>query len=186
MKSERKCSEIRDDLFHYHKQELSPAEEICVREHISDCEPCRIESDEMSKVLGVLSEHCPVIETPDISKGWNRIQSRVRLSRQAFLNKVRSWIIISVSAITMFGGACLIWLLIINDKVVAALHGMASSFGWDISWLTSGPVSSFLAPLLFICLCSIMTLLLSPFLLRKVKEVGTESRQLQQTESIEM
>lgn len=172
MVSESPCNEIRLNLFPYLKGELSGEAFESVRSHLAACESCRSESEEMNNTLEILTIHSPPVTADE--RTWDRLSTRIVQARSTQAARMKTMLIAGASLIAVFGALCLGWLLIINDQVVGALRDTLQAVGLEMAWLTDSPISNFLAPLLFIFLCSIMTLLLSPFLLKPFRKKRTE------------
>lgn len=171
MKSGKNCESIRLDLFSFIHGELDEERGQEVRRHLETCPACSTERASLGQVLQSLDRHLLSIEPAN--DGWDRLASRIGSANATRRLGVR----IAAGLIALFGASCLVWLLVINDQVVGALHETLAERGVELSWLTEGPVSAFLAPILFIALCSIMTLALTPLLLREKKPSALPGKQ---------
>ena len=163
MKSGKNCESIRLDLFSFIHGDLDEERGQEVRRHLETCPACSTERESLGQVLRSLDRHLHSIEPA--KDGWDRLASRIASATSLRRLEVR----IAAGLIALFGASCLAWLLVINDQVVGALRETLAERGVELSWLTEGPVSAFLAPILFIALCSLMTLVLTPMLLREKK-----------------
>ena len=167
MKPETNCNEIRYHLFPFLRNELAPADRSLVNAHLSHCKTCVEELDSMRRSLHALDALSSTLKTPE--GAWKQLQRRVRTSQPVIPWRNRTEFRIAAGLIVFLGGLCLIWLLRINDQVLIALKGTFEALGIELPWLTEGPLSSFLAPLLFIILCSLLMLVLSPLVLKRTK-----------------
>ena len=173
MKPEKNCNEIRYHLFPFLGNELAPEDRSLVDAHLSHCKACAEELEAMRRSLCALDALAPSVLVPSLKTqdgAWKQLQRRVRASRPVIPWRNRTDFKIAAGLIMFMGGLCLIWLLRINDQVLTALKGTFESLGIELPWLTEGPLSSFLAPLLFIILCSLLTVILSPLVLKRKKE----------------
>jgi hypothetical protein len=125
----------------------------------------------MGQVLKTLNRHLAFIEPAQ--DGWDRLSGRIASASRHRRLEVR----VAAGLITLFGASCLAWLMVINGQVVNALSKTLADRGLELPWLTDGPVSAFLAPMLFIALCSIMTLFLTPLLLKGKKRAPVPREQ---------
>jgi hypothetical protein len=174
MAPHNRCEQVRLDLFSFLRGELDPKQAEAVGSHLEGCDACRLEREEMVNLLVTLSTSLEEIQSE--ATGWKRIQERIRRAREIQQARSRTEMRIAAALITAFGALCLAWLLKINDQVRAAFGDTLVSLGLSLPWLTEGPVSSFIAPLLFIALCATMTLVLSPFILIMEKRKALAER----------
>jgi hypothetical protein len=96
----------------------------------------------------------------------DRLMARVREARPESTLRYRTGVKAAAAVVSVLGVLCLVWLIRINDSIVAALHELLASLGIPMPWLTEGVLAPYLAPILFVLLTSFTTLLLSPVLLR--------------------
>lgn len=177
------CEEIRLDLFLLLHDELNPSREQEISQHLADCPSCRREREEMARTLETVSVPLPIITSNE--ETWKKLQARLRPSwRVDALAQIRNYPV-AFALITAFGGLCLAWLLRINARMVNALRETFLSMGVQADWLFDSPISAFLAPLLFILLCGVMTLILSPLILQPVPQQSLdEERAVQEADKI--
>ncbi|MHC4943539.1 MAG: hypothetical protein ACYTG7_11035 [Planctomycetota bacterium] len=168
------CDQVRLELFSYLRGEHGPGQAGLIRRHIEVCASCSQERDEMEGILSTLSTSLEEIRSEE--SVWHRVKERIGQAREIQQAQSRTEVRIAAALITVFGALCLAWLLKINDQVVAAFNETLLSLGLAWPWLTEGPVSSFLAPLLFISLCAFLTLILSPFILMMEKRKALEEQ----------
>lgn len=165
MNLEKRCQEIRLGLYPFLKGELDSEANALIQQHLDVCNSCEQEMRQMREVLDDLSACHNFLEPPE--GGWDRLASRIEIHHRTSSKRWRREYKIAACVIGLLGTFCLLYLLKINDQVLRALRETLGGLGLDWPWLFEGPLSSFLAPLLFIALCSLMTLVLSPILLKK-------------------
>lgn len=165
MNLEKRCQEIRLGLYPFLKGELDSEANALIQQHLEVCNSCEQEMRHMREILDDLST-CPIYLKPQ-EGAWDRLASRIEIHRRVSSMRWRREYKIAACVIGLLGTFCLLYLLKINDQVIHALRETLGGLGLDWPWLFEGPLSSFLAPLLFIVLCSLMTLVLSPILLKK-------------------
>jgi hypothetical protein len=177
MKRNLSCHAVQLDLFSLFQDELETGKAAQMRKHLGKCPNCAATWDDLNTVLETLKRvlPSPVME----EKSWERLQQKIRISRQARAKRYLTEIRLAFGLIVLLGGLSLVWLLKLNHQVLEAIKGIFSSWGIHLPWLTEGPLSFFIAPILFIVLCSLLTLLLSPLILRRQKQLGPWPEELQ-------
>lgn len=168
MSHQEQCEEIRNDLIPFIEGRLDEPACLRIRAHLDSCADCSGIREEMGETLGLLDRHMPELALSD--ELHERLLTRVREDRLSSSLRYRTEVKIVAGFVLLLGAACLIWLILINDQIVQALHESLTSLGISLPWLTEGAIAPFLAPLLFVLLCSLMTLIVSPLLLKKKKE----------------
>ena len=168
MSHQEQCEEIRNDLIPFIEGRLDEPACLRIRAHVDSCADCGRVREEMGETLGLLDRQMPVLALPD--EIHEHLLTRVRAECLSSSLRYRTEVKVVAGFVLLLGAACLLWLILINDQIVQALHESLTSFGISMPWLTEGALAPFLAPLLFVLLCSLMTLILSPLLLKKKKE----------------
>jgi hypothetical protein len=183
MSHQEQCEEIRDDLIPFIEGRLDDPACHRIRAHLDSCADCTRAWDDTRETLGLLDRHIPVLALSD--EIHERLLTRARADRLSSSLRYRTEVKIAAGFVLLLGVVCFIWLILINDQIVQALHESLTSFGISLPWLTEGVIAPFLAPLLFVLLCSLMTLIVSPLLLKKKKEWLQAPGQAKEKEAME-
>ncbi len=164
----KRCEAIKLDLFPFIKGEMGTAGRKTLEDHVKGCSSCAEALAETRRVHNALDADACLSDVGEES--LDRLLMRVRLYQHEKKSRLKKRAAgIGALLVAVVGGACLLWLIGINDRVLPAFRETLAYLGISMPWLTEGPLSGFLAPLLFIGLCSIMTLVASFVLLRRKK-----------------
>jgi len=174
MNHDMECRDVRPEILPLLHGELESGRKVQVQNHLEKCSVCSEERNLLIRTMKMLAFEPP--EPEEIERSWDKLQFRIASSRRDAIKRHRLEIGLAVGIIALLGGVSLVWLIRLNDQILLALEELFKTLGISLPWITQGPLSFFAAPFLFILLCSLMTTILSPFLLRHLRRAGSSGR----------